>query len=100
MRKPISTTCRSMTGQRERSRRVDKRAARAERDNVIELTHPAAQHWAGLAPREISPEDWRRFRGYIAEIFGAYGMDLDTPGTRETPERFLRALFDATSGYD
>ena len=27
-------------------------------------------------------------------------MDLDTPGTRETPPRFLRALYDATAGYD
>jgi GTP cyclohydrolase I len=27
-------------------------------------------------------------------------MDLETPGTRETPERFLRALYDATAGYD
>jgi len=27
-------------------------------------------------------------------------MDLDTPGTRRTPERYLRALYDATSGYD
>ena len=36
----------------------------------------------------------------MAEIFEAFGMDLDTPGTRETPERFLRALFEATSGYD
>src|SRR5262245_55695002 len=28
------------------------------------------------------------------------GMDLDTPGTRETPGRFLRALREATAGYD
>jgi len=27
-------------------------------------------------------------------------MDLDQPGTKRTPARFLRALFDATSGYD
>jgi GTP cyclohydrolase I len=27
-------------------------------------------------------------------------MDLDTPGTRDTPRRFLRALFDSTSGYE
>ncbi len=36
----------------------------------------------------------------MAEIFDAFGMDLQTPGTRETPERFLRALFEATAGYD
>ena len=55
---------------------------------------------ADASPREIASEDWRRFRGYVCEIFAAFGMDLDTPGTRETPERFLRALYDATSGYD
>ena len=27
-------------------------------------------------------------------------MDLDTPGTRDTPRRFLQALIDATAGYD
>src|SRR4051794_41794128 len=27
-------------------------------------------------------------------------MDLQTPGTRETPRRFLRAMFEATAGYD
>jgi GTP cyclohydrolase I len=33
-------------------------------------------------------------------MFGALGMDLDTPGTQETPRRFLQALIDATNGYD
>ena len=51
-------------------------------------------------PRHIPPEDWRRYRGYVGEIFTALGMDLDTPGTRDTPERFLRALLDSTAGYD
>jgi GTP cyclohydrolase I len=27
-------------------------------------------------------------------------MDMDTPGTVRTPERFLRALFEATAGYE
>ena len=70
-------------------------------DNVIELAGaslPATR--AHLAPRTIGDADWRRFEGYVAEIFGALGLDLDTPGTRETPERFLRALFDSTAGYD
>src|SRR5438552_6712767 len=56
--------------------------------------------WADLLEREIAPEDWVRYRVAVAEIFEAFGMDLDTPGTRETPERFLRALFDATAGYE
>ena len=51
-------------------------------------------------PRHISTADRERYERFIAEIFEALGMDLDTPGTRETPARFLRALFDATAGYD
>jgi GTP cyclohydrolase I len=52
------------------------------------------------SPRQIDPEEWHRFRGYIGEIFAALGMDLDTPGTRDTPERFLQALLDSTEGYE
>jgi GTP cyclohydrolase I len=42
----------------------------------------------------------REFEGYVAEIFSAFGMDPDTPATRETPRRFLRAMFDSTDGYE
>ena len=44
--------------------------------------------------------DWPRFEENIAEILGAFGMDLATAGTRDTPKRFLRALYDATAGYE
>jgi GTP cyclohydrolase IA len=57
-------------------------------------------HWEQVRPRTISAEEWKRFEGYAAEIFEAMGMDLDTPGTRGTPERYLRALFDSTAGYE
>jgi GTP cyclohydrolase IA len=50
--------------------------------------------------RSIAPEEWARYEHNIAEIFAAFGMDLDTPGTRETPRRFLHAMFDSTAGYD
>jgi GTP cyclohydrolase I len=53
-----------------------------------------------LTPRDVSAADWQRYRENLAEIFDAFGMPLDTPGTRETPERFLRALYEATAGYD
>ena len=69
---------------------------RAEPENVVELR----REWAPVHSRRITAEDWDRFRGYVGEIFGALGMDLDTPGTEATPERFLSALYDATSGYD
>ena len=50
--------------------------------------------------RTITPEEWARYERNVAEIFAAFGMDLDTPGTRETPRRFLRAMFETTAGYD
>ena len=52
------------------------------------------------AARHIDEADWRRFEGYLGEIFTSLGMDLDTPGTESTPRRFLRAMYDATDGYD
>jgi GTP cyclohydrolase I len=58
------------------------------------------EEWLATAPRHIAPEDRERFEGYLAEIFGALGMDPDTPGTAETPRRFLQAMLDATDGYD
>src|SRR5205085_9702994 len=40
------------------------------------------------------------FEGYIAEILEALGMPLNTPGTAKTPQRYLRAMFDSTEGYE
>lgn len=48
----------------------------------------------------ITPEEWARYEHNIAEILEAFGMELGTPGTRETPQRFLRAMFESTAGYD
>lgn len=53
-----------------------------------------------LISRKISDEQALRFEGYIAEIFSAFGLDLDTPATHDTPRRFINALFEATDGYD
>ncbi len=50
--------------------------------------------------RQVSDEQTQRFEGYVAEIFSAFGLNLATPATHDTPRRFLRALFDMTSGYD
>lgn len=50
--------------------------------------------------RELSDEQWAKFEGYVGELFRALGMAVDEPGTRETPRRFLRALYDATEGYE
>jgi len=51
-------------------------------------------------PRAISEADRARFEGYLAEIFTALGLDLSSPATRPTPRRHLRALYDATIGYE
>ncbi len=54
----------------------------------------------GVLQRRIPEDQLRKFEGYAAEIFRAFGMDLDTPATCDTPRRFIRALHDVTAGYD
>jgi len=68
-------------------------------ENVVDFREALA-HRAEHAPREIGEAEWRRYERYMKEIFTALGMEPDTAGTRETPERFLRALYDATAGYE
>ena len=53
-----------------------------------------------LYRRHISEEQLRKYEGYMTEIFTAFGLDLDTPATRQTPQRYIRALFDSTEGYE
>jgi GTP cyclohydrolase I len=53
-----------------------------------------------LKQRKITPEDQKRFEGYMSEIFTALGMDVNTPSTHETPRRFLEAMLESTSGYE
>lgn len=53
-----------------------------------------------LQTRQIPEETLNKYEGYIAEIFSAFGLDLSLPATRDTPRRFVRALYDATEGYD
>jgi GTP cyclohydrolase IA len=53
-----------------------------------------------VTPRHVEPEDWLRFQQSMAEIFTAFGMNFDRRATERTPERFLKALYDATAGYD
>ena len=44
--------------------------------------------WEQIRPRKIEPQQWQKFEGYAAEIFEAFGMDLDTPGTLTTPKHY------------
>ena len=53
-----------------------------------------------LRPRHISEEQMLKFENDMSAIFTAFGLDLDTPATHDTPRRFLRAMFDATEGYE
>ena len=53
-----------------------------------------------LNTRQISDDQYHKFEGYAAEIFSAFGLDINTPATKDTPRRFIKALFDATEGYD
>ena len=51
--------------------------------------------------REPLTDDERAtFQGYAAAIFSRMGMNFETPGTHDTPERWLAALWDMTEGYD
>lgn len=55
---------------------------------------------AAMRRRSISEERMCKFEADVAAIFEAFGLHLDTPATVQTPQRFLRALFDATEGYE
>ncbi|HEY2354365.1 MAG TPA: GTP cyclohydrolase I [Gaiellaceae bacterium] len=62
--------------------------------NIFELPHPDEPG------RDWAPAERERLEQHAAEILAALGLDLDTPGTRDTPRRFLQALYDSTAGYD
>ncbi len=66
-------------------------------DDPEDIEYRAAME---LRMRKISKEQLQKFEGYAAEIFSAFGLDLYTPATKDTPRRFIKALFDATEGYD
>lgn len=53
-----------------------------------------------LHMRQISDAQFHKYESYVSEIFTAFGLDLNTPATKDTPRRFIKALFDMTEGYD
>ena len=67
------------------------------RDNLDDLELSVI---ANIQQRTRDARQMRTFAGYMAEIFAALGLDLTTAATAATPRRFIRALFDATAGYD
>ncbi len=66
----------------------------------VELDQDEIEAAEQLQPRQVSDEQLHKFEGYVAEMFSAFGLDLNTPATKDTPRRYVRALFDITDGYD
>lgn len=82
-------------------RRVDLESTSIRPDDQVDVADlEKNSDWERVKPREIDPETWRSFEENISEIFQAFGMDLATPATIRTPERFLKAIFDSTAGYE
>ncbi len=66
----------------------------------IDSEHDAFNQTMHVRRRQVSDEQLLRFESYMAEILAATGLDLNTPATVDTPRRYIRALFDATEGYE
>ncbi len=56
--------------------------------------------WQRVRPRMVSPEKLARLEAHAREIFETMGLDLSSPGTARTPQRFIKAMLDATEGYE
>src|SRR5712671_3289807 len=69
-------------------------------EDAMDDARDEAMDWTHIRSRRIAPEDRKRFEGYLREIFTALGMPPRTAGTATTPERHLRAMFEATDGYE
>ncbi len=53
-----------------------------------------------LHRRNVSDAQIKKFEGYMAEIFEAFGMKMHTEATEDTPRRYVRAIYDITNGYE
>lgn len=53
----------------------------------------------GKTREPLSPEEFKKYEKQMAEIFHRMGLAENTPGTKDTPRRWLRALEEITSGY-
>ncbi|HEU5330896.1 MAG: GTP cyclohydrolase I [Thermomicrobiales bacterium] len=65
-----------------------------------DLDEPDVRHALQVHRRQLSAAQIQTFEAYVAEMLAAFGLDLATPATRDTPKRFVKALFDCTAGYD
>jgi GTP cyclohydrolase I len=67
---------------------------------ILDIDETERRATTGLLYRRLSDEQRRKLEGHAAEILTALGLDLNTPATRDTPRRYIQALFDSTEGYD
>ena len=68
--------------------------------SAVDLDDECVQTVLALRSRQLSNDQLHVLERHASEIFATLGLDLETPGTRATPRRFIRALIDATAGYD
>ena len=68
--------------------------------DLDELSDEDAPELLRVRPRAISPDQMARLESHAREIFETLGMDMSSPGTQRTPQRFVKALLDATEGYE
>ncbi len=73
------------------------RSTVGELDDLLEED---GHDWLRVRPRRIAPEHLTRLEEHAREIFQTLGMDLSSPGTVRTPRRFIKAIIDATEGYE
>ena len=66
---------------------------------IVPLTQEDRE-WERVTPRRITRLQWKQLERYATEIFRTMGMPLDSAATKGTARRFIRALFDATEGYE
>jgi GTP cyclohydrolase I len=84
---------------------VNRRALRAPlgQRSVLRV-HPFQKDEANMTDMKmrepLTAEDRARFERYASEIFARMGLAINSPGGRDTPRRWVSALWDMTEGYD
>jgi GTP cyclohydrolase I len=66
----------------------------------LDIVAPDTPAALALRDRTVTDEHLHRFEDQVREMLTAFGMDVNTPATADTPRRFVRAMLDATAGYD
>src|SRR5919108_1772220 len=72
----------------------------ASPSTLDELSEEDGHDGLRVRPRRIQPEHLRKLEEHAREIFETLGMDVSSAATARTPRRFIKALIDATEGYE